>query len=248
MPVFKVTASSRVGCVRANNEDMVLIGNQMIRDSKTRMTFSDDDSDRLIIALADGMGGHSSGDVASADTIENLKFYFGDLPVGLTEEMFMECIASWHRSIHSIIDSKGRLDKRFERMGTTLVAFACYAHNYYWLNCGDSRMYRLHAGELTQVTTDHSPKDPYGMGGHTNLITNCIGGGCQTSFIDIVPCNELVVPGDTLMLCSDGLNDMISDDEICNLLNQGLDADDLCLAAEAAGGYDNVSVVIIQIE
>lgn len=246
MPVFNVTASSRVGCIRANNEDMVLVGNQVIRDSEARMTFSDDDLNHLIIALADGMGGHSSGEVASADTIDNLKFYFGDLPVGMTEEMFMDSITNWHRSIHSIIDSKGCLEKRYARMGTTLVALACYEHHFYWMNCGDSRLYRLHAGELTQVTTDHSPLDP--MGGHTNLINNCIGGGCQTSYIDIVPCDELVLPGDTLMLCSDGLNDMISDIEIRNLLNQGLDANDLCLAAEAAGGYDNVSVVVIRIE
>jgi protein phosphatase len=162
--------------------------------------------------------------------------------------MFKDSILSWHRSIHSIISSRGRAEQRYEGLGTTLVALLCYAQNFYWLNCGDSRLYRLHAGELTQVTTDHSPKDPNGMGGHTNLITNCIGGGCQTSFIDIVPCNELVEPGDTLMLCSDGLNDMISDTEICNLLKQGLDANDLCLAAEAAGGYDNVSVVVIRIE
>jgi len=226
---------------------MILVGDQVLRNAELHQTFLSDDSDRLIFALADGMGGHLSGDVASAETIENLRFFYGDLPVGMTDEMFKDGILSWHSSIHSIISSRGHADQCCEGMGTTLVALACYAHHFYWLNCGDSRMYRLHAGELAQVTTDHSPKAPFSSG-HTNLITNCIGGGCQTSFIDIVPCDELVQPGDTLMLCSDGLHDMIPDTEICNLLNQGLDANDLCLAAEAAGGYDNVSVVVIRIE
>ncbi|MBQ8462702.1 MAG: serine/threonine-protein phosphatase [Prevotella sp.] len=248
MPIFNITASSRVGCVRAHNEDMVLVGDQVIRDGETSLSVSVDDIDRLVVAVADGMGGHRSGDVASSDTIENLRYFFSDLPVGLSDEQFREFIVNWHASIHSILDSKGRADERYAKMGTTLVALVGYAHNYYWLNCGDSRLYRLHQGEFTQVTTDHSLANELGGNTPTNIITNCIGGGCRSSFIDMVQCNDLIQPGDVLLLCSDGLSDLLPDDKISQMLQQGSNATDLCLAAEAAGGYDNVSVVVIKIE
>lgn len=248
MPIFNITASSRVGCVRTHNEDMVLVGDQVIRDGETSLSLSADDLDRLVVAVADGMGGHRSGDVASSDTIENLRYFFSDLPVGLSEEQFREFIFNWHASIHSILDSKGRADERYAKMGTTLVALVCYAHNYYWLNCGDSRLYRLHQGQFAQVTTDHSLANELGGNAPTNIITNCIGGGCRTSFIDMVKCNDLVQPGDVLVLCSDGLTDMLSDGDISRMLQQGSSANDLCLAAEAAGGHDNVSVIVIRIE
>lgn len=248
MPVFNLTASSKVGCVRTNNEDMVLVGDQLVRDGKTSMTVSTDIVDRLIVAVADGMGGHLSGEVASADTLENLRYYYGDLPVGLSPEKFMEHLHQWHSSIHSMVESKGRDDERLFKMGTTLVALACYDHKFYWLNCGDSRLYRLHDGVLQQLTTDHSLNNKYDLQGPTNLITNCIGGGCRDSFVDVVECSNQVQPGDVLMLCSDGLNDMVPDSQICDMLSLGYDAEHLCLAAEAAGGHDNVSVVVIRIE
>jgi protein phosphatase len=248
MPVFNVTASSRVGRVRAKNEDMVLVGDRIVRDGEATAVVSLADTDRLAIALADGMGGHLGGDVASADTIENLRYFFSDLPVGLSQEQFRECIVHWHASIHSILDSKGRADERYDKMGTTLVALVGYDGHFYWLNCGDSRLYSLHGGQLQQVTTDHSYNNKMGIDGPTNLIVNCIGGGCHNSYIDLVACDPLIRPGDVLMLCSDGLTDLVDDAAICQMLQQGAGATDLCLAAEAAGGSDNVSVVVIRIE
>lgn len=248
MATFRISASSHVGCVRTHNEDMVLVDDQLFRDAHVGLTLSTADRDRFIVALADGMGGHQSGDVASRETLENLRFFYGDLPAGLSGEQFRHCLASWHASIHAILDSKAREDHQLSKMGTTFVALAYYGGHYYWLNCGDSRLYLYRDGNLAQLTTDHSLNNRLGTDGPTNLITNCIGGGCRKSYVDITECTGDVQPGHVLMLCSDGLSDLVSDDAIADMLSRGSDAEQLCLAAEKAGGSDNVSVVVIRVE
>ena len=243
---FSITAESRVGCVRSNNEDMLLIGDHFVRDDSLDLSLRLDDGDRYLLALADGMGGHNCGEVASSDTLHNLQFFYGDMPAGLSVSDFNDAIFTWLASINHIIDTKGRDHAECHNMGTTLVALALYENRFFWMNCGDSRLYRLHNGELSQLTTDHSLSNLMGQTGHSNVITNCIGGGCNSSYIDIFECTDLVQPGDTLLLCSDGLSDMIDDDRICAILNGGGTASTLCDAAEASGGYDNVSAIVIR--
>jgi protein phosphatase len=133
-------------------------------------------------------------------------------------------------------------------MGTTLVALAYYNDEFFWMNCGDSRLYRLHEGTLVQITTDHSLSNLLGNNKHSNIITNCIGGGCKNSYIDLVLCTPDVQSGDLFLLCSDGLTDMLPDETIERMLVEGSDATALCVAAEAAGGYDNVSAIVVRVE
>lgn len=236
-----------MGCVRHNNEDMVLVNDKFIRNGKHWTMIDTDSCERYLIALADGMGGHCGGEVASSDVLHNLQFYFSDLPSALSVEDFNEAIYEWLESINNIIDSKGRSEARYNGMGTTLVALAFYNREFYWMNCGDSRLYRLHGSSLKQLTTDHSLSNLMGSERHSNIITNCIGGGCKMSYIDMVQCTTEVLTSDVLLLCSDGLTDMLSDDEIQTLLENGADASKLCKAAELAGGYDNVSACVIKI-
>ena len=244
---LSISAASYVGCVRKNNEDMILVNDKFIRNGKYWTMADTDNADRSLIALADGMGGHSSGEVASSEVLHNLQFYYGDLPSGLSTSDFNEAIFEWLNSINNIIDSKGREEPRYLGMGTTLVGFAYYHGLYFWMNCGDSRIYRLHADTLLQISTDHSLNNLMGKEEHSNIITNCIGGGCKMSFIDIVEFTHDVEQGDVFLLCSDGLTDMLTDEQICHLLLSGADATKLCHAAELEGGFDNVSVCIIKI-
>ena len=244
---LSISAASYVGSVRHNNEDMVLVDSKFIRNNKHWTMVDIADVDRYLVALADGMGGHSSGEVASSDTLHNLQFYFSDLPPKLSVEDFNEAIFEWLESMNHIIDSKGRSDARFEGMGTTLVALAYYNSDFYWMNCGDSRFYRMHGSSLKQMTTDHSLSNLVGSDEHSNVITNCIGGGCKMSYIDMVQCTADINSGDVLLLCSDGLTDMLTDVEILTLLENGADASKLCKAAEMAGGFDNVSAVVIKV-
>ena len=77
---LEISSASRIGCVRNNNEDMILIKDLFVRNAEYNTNISLTESDRYIIAVADGMGGHKSGDVASQDALHNLQFCFGDLP------------------------------------------------------------------------------------------------------------------------------------------------------------------------
>ena len=184
--------------------------------------------------------------MASSDALHNLEFYFHDLPTGLSPESIKDKFEDWLDSINNIIDSKGRSDEQYKGMGTTLVGLAFYEGQFYTLNCGDSRLYRFRDGDLTQLTSDHSLSNMLGSSQHSNVITNCIGGGATSSFIDIVNITDDIKEGDVYMLCSDGLTDMLSDSIIYTLLAEGSDANTLCDAAVAAGGLDNVSCCVLQ--
>ena len=245
---LEISAASWTGCVRRQNEDMVLVGNKFIREDsyKTMLVLSRED--RFLSAVADGMGGHNRGDVASNDTLRNLQYFFYDIPSCLSISDFNEAIVGWLDSVNNYIASKGRADEQFKGMGTTLVGMAYYNGEFYSMNCGDSRMYRYHDGQLLQLTTDHSLSNMTGSGKRSNVITNCIGGGCHSSYIDMVQMTNDVHSGDVYLLCSDGLTDMVPDQRLCELLGEKADADALCSAAIEAGGLDNVSCSVITVK
>ena len=245
MVVLDISAASRIGCVRSQNEDMILVDNRFIREDSYRTQAVLGRDDRLLIAVADGMGGHNRGEIASNDTLHNLQYFFYDIPSCLSAGDFNEAMVGWLDSINHYIMSKGRADEQFKGMGTTLVGFAYYNRDFYSMNCGDSRLYRYRNHQLTQLTTDHSLSNMVIGEKRKNVITNCIGGGCNSSFIDLVQMTDNVIPGDIFMLCSDGLTDMLTDETISRLLKEKADADALCSAAIEAGGVDNVSCCVI---
>ena len=243
-----LSAASRVGNVRSNNEDMVLAFDRFVRSDVYATEFMTGNSDRFVIALADGMGGHNAGEVASSDVLTNLHFFLGDLPPRLSTGDFYEMMEEWLQSVNHMIASKGHVNPEMAEMGTTLVGVIFYNDKYYWMNCGDSRLYRYRDNKLAQLTTDHSLINKNSVKKHSNIITNCIGGGCKNSYMDMFEFTNDVLSGDQYILCSDGLNDMISDEEIARLAAQGASANQMCEAAIEAGGYDNVSVCIIKVK
>ena len=242
-----ITAASRVGCVRNNNEDMVFAYDKFVRSEAYQTEFMTENVDRFVIALADGMGGHLAGEVASADTLENLRFFVSDMPKGLSVSEVNKTMEVWLESIHKIITSKGHADPSMEGMGTTLVAVIYYEGKYFWINCGDSRLYRLRDGKLAQLTTDHSLNTLRGEKRHSNIITNCIGAGCKHTYMDMVEFTDDFRYGDVYMVCSDGLSDMVSDDVIEQMMINGVSANRLCEAAIEKGGFDNVSVCVFSV-
>jgi protein phosphatase len=242
-----IMAASRVGCVRHQNEDMILVGHHFLRNDYFKTQVELTNQERYLIAVADGMGGHNRGDVASNDVMRNLHFYFNDLPTGLGPSEFNETIVEWLDAINNYVASKGRADEQFKGMGTTLVGLAFYEGQFYSMNCGDSRLYRYRGGVLEQLTTDHSLSNMLGSAKHSSVITNCIGGGCTSSYIDMVQMTGDILTDDIYMLCSDGLTDMIPDEQIASMLASGADVNSLCDAANEAGGYDNISCCIIKL-
>ena len=248
MSKIVLTAASRVGKVRSNNEDMILAYDKYIRSDIYQTVLAPDNLDRFVVAVADGMGGHNAGEVASEMVMQNLKFYFNDLPKGMTSGELEEAMNDWLQSIHQTVNARGRINKSQVDMGTTLVALLYYGNRYFWLNCGDSRLYRLRDANLEQLTTDHSLINENGEKKHSNIITNCIGAGCEDTFIDMIEFTDEFQVGDTYVLCSDGLNDMVPDEIIREMLLNGATANTLCEEAISAGGFDNVSVCVLRVE
>ena len=248
MVILDISAASWTGRVRSQNEDMVLVDNQFIREDTYKTQIVLGREDRMMIAVADGMGGHNRGDIASNDTLRNLHYFFYDIPSCLNVNDFNEAMAGWLESINNYIASKGRADEQYKGMGTTLVGLAYYNNDFYSLNCGDSRLYRFRNHQLVQLTTDHSLSNLVGDEKRTNVITNCIGGGSKSSFIDMVTMTNDIMSDDVYLLCTDGLTDMLSDKAISELLEGKADADTLCSAAIEAGGIDNVSCCVISIK
>lgn len=244
---LEITAASNVGCLRRQNEDMILVGSHIMRDDEYSTQVDLEEVDRYLVAVADGMGGHSRGDVASSDVLHNLQFFYHDIPVGLSAGEFNETMVGWLDFINNFVASKGRADEQFKGMGTTLVGLAYYGSDFFTLNCGDSRLYRFRQGILTQLTTDHSLSNMMGTEKHSSVITNCIGGGCNSSYIDIMRITDDLKDQDVYLICSDGLSDMLPDQALQTLVANGADAVSLCDAAIAAGGFDNVSCCVVSV-
>jgi len=247
MSTITLTAASRIGCVRRNNEDMALAFDKLIRSDAYETEFVTQNYGRFIIAIADGMGGHRAGEVASEMTLSNLQFFIGDLPKGLSLETLQQHLNEWLFSVNTRVNSRGNADESLRDMGTTLVGLLYYEGHYLSLNCGDSRLYRLRDGHLQQLTTDHSLNTMTGQTKHSNVITNCIGAGCKRLYMDIEDITADFLVGDTYLLCTDGLNDMVPDSEIESLLRDNATANRLCEAAISAGGYDNVSAIVFRV-
>lgn len=242
-----MTAASRVGCIRSNNEDMVLAYDKLVRSDAYSTEFNSENTDRFVIAVADGMGGHQAGEVASERALSHLKYFISDLPRGLSSGQFHETMLEWLSAINKAINSHGHADPSKLEMGTTLVGVLYYNGQYYWMNCGDSRIYRYRDGQLKQLSTDHSLNMVNGTKKHSNVITNCIGAGCTNSYMDMFDMTADVLPGDIYLLCSDGLNDMVDDQDIARLLGSHCTANALCEAAIELGGYDNVSACVFEV-
>ncbi len=227
---------------------MVLAYDKFVRSDAYRTEFMTENTERFVIALADGMGGHRAGEVASEQTLSSLKFFINDIPRGMETGEFEETMIEWLSFINDTINRQGHSDPTLLEMGTTLVGVIYYCGKYFWLNCGDSRLYRLRDGKLEQLTTDHSLSNANGEKKHSNVITNCIGADCKNSYLDLYEFTADFHSGDTYMMCSDGLNDMVDFEDIEKLMNEGRSANGLCEAAIEAGGFDNVSVCVFHVE
>ncbi len=233
---WKSAQNCHVGLVRANNEDAILSL-----------------PDQRLWAVADGMGGYEAGNVASdmiVSTLKNLK-----LDGGLNEIV--------NRVEDSLIDVNHRILEYADIMldgrtlGSTVVALIIKGRVGICLWAGDSRLYRYRNRQLVQLSRDHSQVEEQVMQGHitpeeadnhpdSNVITRAIGADSEI-FIDI---NAFGVQlGDIFLLCSDGLYNMVSNDEIAHILaSQPIEQAVQALIQKALdnGADDNVSVILVQ--
>lgn len=232
---------THVGRRRASNEDAFLV-----------------EPEFGLYAVADGMGGHAAGEIASRLAIESLETYFRetgrpDRDPLLAAERLREAVAAANRSIWDAI--VGHDERR--GMGTTLAAVVAIGEQWVVGHVGDSRVYLLRDGRLARLTSDHSwVNEQVRLGFLTdeaaqrhpmrNIVTRALGSREEVA-VDIAL--EPLRPGDVLLLCSDGLNTMVPDETIREILAERLgDPGSACSAlvdeANRRGGEDNVTVVV----
>lgn len=222
-----------IGCLRDHNEDSLVVSPPLF-------------------AVADGMGGHAAGEIASEIAVNTLAERAPSHPDGTALAQAVE--EANREVIRASFDGRGR-----EGMGTTMTAAMLEGERLVIAQVGDSRAYLLHQGKLQQLTRDHSlMADMIEAGQLTpeearihpsrSVITRALGSD-QHLHPDIYEIN--VEGGDRLLVCSDGLSSMIRDETIENTMRRVQDpqrcAAQLVNEAIAAGGHDNVTVIVVEI-
>ena len=244
---MKVSAvgGTDTGLVRSLNEDSFLISG-----------FENGEPHGFCI-LADGMGGHNAGEVASAMATEIIANELSNSEFGDDEENIVSNITASLDYANNEIYNKSVSNSANAGMGTTAVVVYLDKNTAYIANIGDSRAYLIENNRITQLTTDHSIVQKLVESGsitpeearnhpEKNIITKALGTE-PTEEYDIY--EFAVREGDKILLCSDGLSDMIEDSQINDILNQDLCPDDaisaLISAAKENGGRDNITVVLM---
>ena len=216
-------------------------------------------SDRGVFIVADGMGGHAAGEVASEMAVRIISREIGSLR-GVTDEQAGERI---QRAIVSAIEAifERTLSEHDKRgMGTTTTVLALLPGRYLVGQVGDSRAYLLRNGSFLQLTKDHSyvqeqvdagllTPDQARVHPYSNVITRCVGAGSE-----VVP--DLYFgtlnAGDVLLLASDGLTGMLEDEHLVRILNSEGGpqhwVDRMITEANRRGGLDNITAIVVRIE
>jgi serine/threonine protein phosphatase PrpC len=233
---FDFAARTHVGLRRTLNEDAVLTS-----------------AERGLWVVADGMGGHDAGEVASAMVIESLQ----------NCELTGDSDARAAAAVAALEEANARLQE-FARtfcedrtIGSTVVGLLAANGGYSCFWAGDSRAYRTRQGVITQLTRDHSLVQGLVDAGmlsaeeaethpNANIITRAVG---ADSILHVDTAEGELLPGDTFLLASDGLTRLVNDNELLEKLT-GVDlqaaADDLLAMALERGGHDNISLIIIR--
>lgn len=245
---IRVSLNSDVGCIRSNNEDIILILGETYRDCSDDFVVSVNDKGRFVAALADGMGGHNAGEIASELAVKAFDSFIINLPENLSDHDFRNLVDNEIKKIHNQLINYGFSDPEASGLGTTLIAFVTCENRIYLINVGDSRIYRFRNGILCQLTRDHSEQNRQNDSSlPSNLIYNCLGGGGESAFADVMEITGKVYENDTFMLCSDGLSDMVSEEDMELTMNESFSARNLVKKAKSNGGKDNVSVLLLKI-
>lgn len=211
--------------------------------------------------LADGMGGYDGGQIASSLVVESGARYFSSLPSekAFSEEGLKESFCAANRAILA----EKRDSPALQSMGTTMVGAAVKGNHLFWAHVGDSRLYRYEAGELTQVTTDHSfvmelvtegklTKEEMRRHPRKNEITRAVG---IDENMKVDTGSFSLTDGSCILICSDGVSGMVEDEDLCRLIsgNTRKTEEDLKALASSimekvydAGARDNASLILIQ--
>ena len=209
-----------------------------------------------LFVVADGMGGHVAGEIASALATTTVSRYIREnAGASNYEELLKLAIMQANTSIYQLSQSK----EEFNGMGTTITAVYVDGDTVYWGHVGDSRIYLLRNGEFSQITNDHSlvwelvqsgtiTRDEAQIHPQRNMLTRAAGTSC---LIKIDTGVILWESGDILLMCTDGLTNMVSEQDIYNLIkdrqgNLESIVNQLVVQAKHTGGFDNITTILLK--
>jgi len=244
-----VAQRTDIGRKRANNEDNLI--SVVPEDGQLLQTKG------ALFVVSDGMGGHAHGEIASELTVQNVKDYYyqdlqNDIPTAL-----QEAIKQANVPIYQANEAELARGISNPGMGATCVAAVLHNQMLYAANVGDSRVYVLHAGQLRQVTRDHSLVARLVESGEitpaearTHEKRNMIYRSLGQSEVEVDLFTEPVQEGDTLILCTDGLCGVIEDDDLRAIVEQYNPTESvqhLIARANEEGGPDNVTAIVVRV-
>ena len=232
-----------------------------LRRHENQDTFAVEQGKKLLIAVVcDGMGGAEGGQIASSVAVETfMKEMRALIRADMTAEQLRELASFCVAKANTAVYQRALQDPAYQGMGTTLVSAVAEEKYAIVCNIGDSRAYLIRGGEITRITHDHSVVQTLVENGNItaeearthpnrNLITRALGVSAN-----IVPeynrCE--IEEGDILLLCTDGLTNMVSDDDIAQVLREVpfFDATSILVdRALQAGGQDNITVLLMGVE
>ena len=239
---FTCAARTDVGIVRSGNEDNYLML-----------------ADRGIFIVADGMGGHAAGEVASEMAVRIISREIGSLR-GLSDDEGAERFRTAIRTANDAIFARTLSEHDKRGMGTTVTALVLQPKRYLIGQVGDSRAYLLRGQQLSQLTKDHSYVQEQVDAGlltpeqarvhpYSNVITRCVGAS-----VDVTPDIYIgtLEEGDILLLASDGLTGMLEDEQLTRILTADGGpqhwVDRMVTEANRRGGLDNITAIVIRID
>lgn len=240
--MLKTFSITNIGRKRKTNQDFVYTSEQSVGSLPN------------LFLVADGMGGHKAGDFASKMTVETIVEKVAASAETEPERVLSEAISAANTLVYEQAGSAPEL----EGMGTTVVAATCDGMRLHVANVGDSRLYVANGREVVQITKDHSwVEEMVRRGGipraearnheNKNIITRAVGAdeNVRADFFTVD-----LREGDLVLMCTDGLTNMLDDEEIRMILAGSRDiveqAEGLVRAANERGGSDNISVVLIE--
>ena len=231
----KVFQATHVGKVRSNNEDSLTV------------------IEPQTFVVADGMGGASAGEVASQMLVAVVKIVLAEVPAPWDEKILARAILVANEKILETAQHNAE----YRGMGTTATILSLNGTQAYFAHVGDSRLYLLRSGTLQQLTEDHSYVETLVRRGELtaeaarthpmkNVLTQAVG---AMDDIHVDAGNFPVQSGDKFLLCTDGLTNMVDDATIAKILQTAENpAESLIDAALAAGGRDNVTVIVAGVD
>lgn len=244
----EVGSLSDLGQVRELNEDYL--------GTPETMNISRDlmEQKGRLYAVADGMGGHAAGEVASRQAISILFEQYYASPAIEPRQRMKEAIEAANAEVYA----QASLDRAKTGMGTTLVAAVLQGRDLYVANVGDSRAYLVHEQNIEQITSDHSWVNEQVQAGiiteqearehlYRNIITRSLG---TKPDVDIDFFQRRVQAGDVLVLCCDGLSNEVEDEEIAHIVwaaDPQQAAQELVALANQRGGPDNITAIVVKI-